>query len=59
MRYVRSMISRIVPVPETGGLLVHYCDENEVLREEEFDMIVLSVGLVRTPRPLNWPGGWA
>ena len=49
VRYVRSMISRIVPVPETGGLLVHYSDENEVLREEEFDMIVLSVGLCAHP----------
>ncbi|MDR3557446.1 MAG: FAD-dependent oxidoreductase [Syntrophobacteraceae bacterium] len=49
VRYVRSMISRIVPVVETGGLLIDYCDENEVMREEEFDMVVLSVGLCAHP----------
>ena len=49
VRYVRSMISRIVPVPETDRLLVGYSDSQNVMREEEFDMIVLSVGLCANP----------
>ena len=49
VRYVRSMISRIVPAPETDRLLVGYSDSQNVLREEEFDMIVLSVGLCANP----------
>jgi heterodisulfide reductase subunit A-like polyferredoxin len=49
VRFVRSMISRIVPVPETNRLLVGYSDSQNVMREEEFDMIVLSVGLCANP----------
>ncbi len=49
VRYVRSMISRIVPAPETDRLLIGYSDAQNVLREEEFDMIVLSVGLCANP----------
>ena len=49
VHYVRSMISRIVPVPETDRLLIGYSDSQNVLREEEFDMIVLSVGLCANP----------
>jgi heterodisulfide reductase subunit A-like polyferredoxin len=49
VRYVRSMISRVVPVPETDKLLINYSDSENVVREEEFDMIVLSVGLCANP----------
>ncbi len=49
VRFVRSMISRIVPVPETDKLLINYSDSENVMREEEFDMIVLSVGLCAKP----------
>lgn len=49
VRYIRSMISRIVPVPGSDRLLVGYSDAESVMREEEFDMIVLSVGLCSHP----------
>jgi len=43
------MISRINPVPETDRLLINYADAENVMREEEFDMVVLSVGLCANP----------
>ncbi len=49
VRYVRSMISRVVPVPDTDKLLINYSDAENVMREEEFDMLVLSVGLCAHP----------
>ncbi len=49
VRYVRSMISRVVPVPGTDKLLINYSDADNVMREEEFDMLVLSVGLCAHP----------
>lgn len=49
VRFVRSMVSRVVPVPETDKLLICYSDDQNVLREEEFDMVVLSVGLCAHP----------
>jgi heterodisulfide reductase subunit A-like polyferredoxin len=49
VRFVRSMVSRVVPMPETDTLRVTYSDDKSVLREEEFDMVVLSVGLCAHP----------
>jgi len=49
VRYIRSMISRIVPVPGSDRLLVGYSDSQNAMQEEEFDMIVLSVGLCSHP----------
>ena len=43
------MISRIVPVPGTDTLQISYSDSENVMREEEFDMVVLSVGLCAHP----------
>ena len=46
VRYVRSMISRIVPNPKDDTLVVNYINaETHEIVEEAFDMIVLSVGL--------------
>ncbi|MFH1033471.1 MAG: NAD(P)-binding protein [Pseudomonadota bacterium] len=49
VRYVRSMISRVVEDPVSHDLIVQYFDESDVLQEESFDLLVLSVGL--TPNP--------
>lgn len=43
VRYVRSMVSRLVELP-SGELLLRY-REDDSFREEEFDLVVLSVGL--------------
>ena len=45
VRFVKSRITNIVPVDETGGFLIRYIDETGKRVEEEFDMVVLSVGL--------------
>ena len=45
VRFVKSRIHTITEMPETGNLLLHYVDEAGNIVEEEFDMVVLSVGL--------------
>ena len=45
IRYVRSMVSRVVQEPLTKDLIINYLDENNNLIEENFNMVVLSVGL--------------
>jgi heterodisulfide reductase subunit A len=45
VRYVRSMVSQVTEIPETKNLLIRYRDESGALREEEFDLVVLAVGM--------------
>ena len=45
VRYVRCMISRVVEDPRTKNLQITYVDESGEIREETFDMVVLSVGM--------------
>lgn len=45
VRYVRSMISRVVEDPVARDLEISYFDEAGELHEEIFDMVILSVGL--------------
>ncbi len=49
VRYVRSMVSRVVPVPETDTLRLSYVDADNHISEEEFDLVVLSIGLCAHP----------
>ena len=49
VRYVRSMISRVVPNPEDDTLRIAYSGPDRKLQEENYDMIVLSVGLGPNP----------
>jgi len=46
VRYIRCMISRVVERPKTKNLLITYIDEGGKIKEEEFDLVVLSVGMV-------------
>jgi len=46
VRFIRSRISSIEPVADTGSLRITYATEENEKREEIFDMVVLSVGLV-------------
>jgi len=48
IRFVRSRASNITEDPSTNNLFVHYV-ENGQLRIEEFDMVVLSIGM-RPPK---------
>ena len=45
VRFVRSRVHTINPVPETGDLEVRYVDDQGNITTEVFNMIVLSVGL--------------
>ena len=45
VRFEKARIHTIDPIPGTGNLMLRYADEAGVLHEEEFDMVVLSVGL--------------
>jgi len=53
VRFVRSRIHSVDPVPETDNLLIRYVTENGEVQEEEFDMVVLSVGLETSPEALS------
>lgn len=45
VRYIRSMASAVEEVAETKDLRIRYVDEGGRLQEEEFDLMVLAVGL--------------
>jgi heterodisulfide reductase subunit A2 len=45
VRFVRSMVSRIVQDPQTGDLELRHMTESGELHSETFDMVVLSVGM--------------
>ncbi|MDY6973525.1 MAG: FAD-dependent oxidoreductase, partial [Thermodesulfobacteriota bacterium] len=44
VRFLKSKIGTIVPAGDSGNLLIGYIDETGRRIEEEFDMVVLSVG---------------
>ncbi len=46
VRYVRCAISRVVEDPRSKNLFITYLDDAGEIREEEFDLVVLSVGMV-------------
>ncbi len=45
VRFIRSMISRVAERPKTKNLIISYIDPEGRVKEEEFDLVVLSVGL--------------
>ncbi|NLI34090.1 MAG: FAD-dependent oxidoreductase, partial [Deltaproteobacteria bacterium] len=45
IRFIRSRVHTIDEVPGTHDLIIPYADESGELREEVFDMVVLSVGI--------------
>ncbi len=49
VRYIRSMVSRVTQDPRTGNLEITYVEEANGIRTEEFDLVILSVGLVSHP----------
>jgi len=44
IKFVRSRVAGVTEDPKTGNLFVHYV-ENETPKTEEFDMVVLSIGM--------------
>jgi heterodisulfide reductase subunit A len=49
VRYLRSMVSRVTQDPGTGDLEITFVDRENRVQAEEFDLVVLSVGLVPHP----------
>ncbi len=53
VRFVRSRIHSIDPVSHSDNLLIQYVTEKGEVLQEEFDMVVLSVGLETAPEALD------
>jgi heterodisulfide reductase subunit A-like polyferredoxin len=49
VRYLRSLVSRVAQDPRTHNLELTYVDGEDRVQTEEFDLVVLSVGLVPHP----------
>ncbi len=45
VRFVRARVHTIYPAKDSGDLILKYFDESGEMKEEQFDMVVLSVGL--------------
>jgi heterodisulfide reductase subunit A2 len=45
IRFIRSRVHTISEADETGTLSIGYAEESGKIREEEFDLVVLSVGM--------------
>ncbi len=50
VRFIKSKITHVKHIQETGNLLIRYTDEQGKRVEEEFDMVVLSVGFFVSKR---------
>ncbi|MCJ7818967.1 MAG: FAD-dependent oxidoreductase [Syntrophales bacterium] len=49
VRYIRSMVSRVTQDPRTANLEITYVDATNGVISEEFDLVILSVGLISNP----------
>jgi heterodisulfide reductase subunit A-like polyferredoxin len=45
IRFIRSRVHSITEADDTGTLKIHYVEESGDIYEEEFDIVVLSVGM--------------
>jgi len=48
-RYIRSRVSSVESDPATNNLVVHYITQDGSVKQEEFDLLILSVGLEPSP----------
>jgi len=53
VRFVRTRIHTIDPVPDTDDIMVRYIQDDGTIEEEVFDMFVLSVGLQTHPEVVD------
>jgi heterodisulfide reductase subunit A len=53
VRFIRSRVHTIDPVPGTDDVAIRYLDESGVLKTETFDMLVLSNGFETSPQMLE------
>ena len=45
VRFIKARVHTITEIPESGDLLIEFVDETGEMKEEQFSMVVLSVGL--------------
>ena len=45
VRYIRSRVPKIEEVPDTRNLIVQYLGENDCKLSQEYDLVILSVGM--------------
>ncbi|MEJ2025290.1 MAG: FAD-dependent oxidoreductase, partial [Deltaproteobacteria bacterium] len=53
VRFIRSRVHTIDPLPGTDDLIIKYSDESGIIHEEVFDLVVLSVGLQVKPETVQ------
>jgi len=53
VRFVRSRVHTVDPVPGSDDLKVRYTEDDGVLKEDTFDMVVLSTGLETAPEVID------
>jgi len=53
VRFIRSRVHTIDPVPDSGDLSLRYVTETGELKTETFDMIVLSIGMQVSPEQIE------
>ncbi|MBC2693821.1 MAG: CoB--CoM heterodisulfide reductase iron-sulfur subunit A family protein [Desulfobacteraceae bacterium] len=56
IRFIKSKISNIFPVGDIGNQIIRYIDENGKRVDEEFDIVVLSVGLGISSKAIELAG---
>jgi len=56
VRFIRCMVSRIRERFKTKDLVITYIDEAGEIREEEFNLVVLSVGMVSSKKVVELAG---
>jgi len=49
VRFITARVHTITEVPETGDLILEYADDSGTMKQETFNMVVLSVGLQIQP----------
>jgi len=49
VRFITARVHTITEVPETGDLILEYADKSGTMKQETFNMVVLSVGLQIQP----------
>ena len=49
VRFIWGMASIVRESPETRNIVIRYCSSGSEVRDEEFDLVVLSVGLTPSP----------
>jgi heterodisulfide reductase subunit A-like polyferredoxin len=53
VRFIRSRVHTIDPIPGSDDLLIQYSDENGNIHQEQFNMVVLSVGMESSPEVIE------